>query len=42
MSRFEKFAVLMDGRAGLGDAERLGRAGARGRPRGAGVTESSA
>ena len=42
MSSFGKVAVLLGGCAGLGDAERLGRAGARGRPRGAGVTESSA
>ncbi len=42
MSRFGKVAVLMGGRAGLGDAERLGREGARGRPGDAGVTESSA
>jgi hypothetical protein len=32
MSRFGKVAVLMGGRAGLGDAVRLVRAGAPGRP----------
>ena len=42
MSGFGKLTVPMGGRAGLGDAERLGRAGARGRPRDADVTESSA
>jgi hypothetical protein len=42
MSRFGKVAVLMDERARLGDAERLGRAGARGRPRDASVTECDA
>ena len=42
MSGFGKLTVPISGRAGLGDAERLGRAGARGRPRDAGVTESSA
>ena len=42
MSGFGKVAVLMGGRAGLGDAERLGRVGARGRPRDAGVKENSA
>jgi hypothetical protein len=42
MSGFGKVAVLMGGLAGLGDAERLGRAGAQGRPRDAVVTERSA
>jgi hypothetical protein len=42
MSRFGKVAVLMGGRAGLGDAEGLGQAGARGRPRDVGVTERGA
>ena len=42
MNEFGRAAVLMGGRAGLGDAVRLGRVGARGRPRNAGVTESSA
>ena len=32
MSRFGKVALLLGGRAGLGAAERLVRAGARGRP----------
>jgi hypothetical protein len=42
MSRFGKVAVLMGGRAELGDAERLGRVGAQGRPGDAGVTERGA
>lgn len=39
MSSFGKVAVLMGGRAGLGAAERLVRAGAQGRSRNAGEPE---
>jgi len=42
MSGFRKIALLMGGRAGLGDAKRLGREGAQGRPRDMGVTECGA
>ena len=42
MNEFGRVAVVMGGRAGLGDAVRLGRVGARGRPRDMGATECGA